>query len=111
MAAVFQQQQATSKFSLASILLGDEVLSTLRRELRKAFPGIKVEEDELRSVVENEVLKREVVESEEAKQAFAALKRAKKKGERAKALPEPASPATPTLAQEPAAPAAADAPT
>jgi hypothetical protein len=114
MAAVFQQQQATSKFSLASLLLGEEVISVLRRELRRAYPGVKVDEEELRLVVQNEVLKREVVESEEAKQAFAALKRAKKKGERAKERASGAEPAPVVIdnggAQEPASAAETIAP-
>lgn len=84
MAAVFQQQQATSKFSLAAILQTPSMLSALRRELRRVFPGLKVEEDQLLAVLLSDVLKREVVDSDEAKQAAATLKRALRAIERGK---------------------------
>src|SRR5687767_5677530 len=49
MAAVFQQQQATSKYSLAAMLQSEQVVSVVRRELRRAFPGLKIEEDQILS--------------------------------------------------------------
>jgi hypothetical protein len=85
MAAVFQQQQATSKFSIAAVLQTPAILGALRRELRRIFAGLKVEEDQLLSVLLADVLKREVVDSDEAKQAAANLKRALKSLDRTKA--------------------------
>lgn len=82
MAAVFQQQQATSKFSLAAALMTETMISALRRELRRAFPGLKVEEEQLLWVLQNDVLKREVVDSDEAKLAVTALKKAMRSAER-----------------------------
>jgi len=38
MAALFQQKQATSRFSLAAILLSEPLITALRRELRRLFP-------------------------------------------------------------------------
>lgn len=84
MAAVFQQQQATSKFSLAAILQSEQLVTTIRRELRRAFPGLKVEEDQILAVLQNDVVKRELIDSEEAKQAVAMLKKATRAAERAK---------------------------
>ncbi|MEW6669443.1 MAG: type I restriction enzyme HsdR N-terminal domain-containing protein [Thermodesulfobacteriota bacterium] len=69
MTSFWQQQQATSKFSLAALLLSPALLQALRRELRRLGPGIKVDEEYLESVLRNDVLKREVVDSDEAKQA------------------------------------------
>jgi hypothetical protein len=111
MTALFQQQQVTSKFSLAAIIVSPPLLVALRRELRRVFPGIKVDEEFLRQVLEAEVLKREVVESDEAKQALDFLKRATKAAAKARARdadvdePEatPASPeATPAVEPPPA---------
>ena len=76
MAAFCQQQQVTSKFSLAAILLSPPMLAALRKEIRRITPSVKVEEDLLRNTLQNDVLKREVVESDDAKQAFDILKRA-----------------------------------
>jgi len=110
MIALFNQQQATSKFSLAAALLSEPVLTALRRELRRIYPDIKVEEESLKTVLENEVLKREVVESDEAVQAFENVKRAKRAAERAKARESEteeaqASLEAPKLAQPASAPA------
>ena len=49
MAALFQQRQATSKYSLACILQSDAVVATVRRELRRLFPRLKVDEEALRT--------------------------------------------------------------
>ena len=78
MASFCQQQQATSKFSLAAIILGKEMLQALKKELRKINSSIKIEDDQLRSILQNEVLKREVVDSEESKQAIEFLKKSAK---------------------------------
>jgi len=84
MATFCQQQQISSKFSLAAILVSPAMLSALRKEIRKISPNIKVEEEALKETLQNDVLKREVVDSDEAKQALALLKKATKAVEKVK---------------------------
>lgn len=60
--------QATNKFYLAAVVLSDAVLDTVRRELRRVSDA-KVEVDELRQALQNEVIKREVIEGEKAEAA------------------------------------------
>lgn len=74
----YQRQQVTSRFALASLLLSERVLKTLRKELRKVAPKLKVDIKALEETLRDEVLKREVVESDEAKQAAKFLKKASK---------------------------------
>lgn len=57
--------QATNKFYLAAIVLSDPVIDTLRRELRRVS-DVKVEVDELRTLLKEEVIKRDVLEGEKA---------------------------------------------
>jgi hypothetical protein len=78
MAVFCQQQQATSKFSLAAIILSPPILQALKKELRRVSSSIKIEDDYLKSILQNEVLKREVVESDEAKHAVDFLKKSTK---------------------------------
>lgn len=85
MTAFFQQQQATSKFSLAALLTSEPVLLTLRKELKKIGAGTKVDDTFLKSVLQNEVLKREVVDSDEAKAAMDFIKKTEKAAARLKA--------------------------
>lgn len=75
MADFFDQQQATSKFSIAAALLGERMVNQLRLELRRLFPGVKVDEESLQEALRLEVIKRELVEGEEAAAAGALLKR------------------------------------
>jgi len=85
MAAFCHKQQVTGRFSLAAILLSDPMLQSLKRELKRISPAIRVDEDFLKFALQNEVLKREVVDSEDAKQAADFLKRTTRAAEKAKA--------------------------
>lgn len=78
MTAFFQQQQATSKFSLAALLATESVLAALKKELKKLSPTIKIEDETLKNILQNEVLKRELVDSEEAKAAMDVIKKVNK---------------------------------
>lgn len=57
--------QATNKFYLAAIVLSDAVLNTIRLQLRRVSDA-KIEIEELRDALKNEVIKREVIEGEKA---------------------------------------------
>jgi len=63
------QQQALSRFSLAAMVVSQPVLEMIRRGLRKLSPDIKIDIDQIRKVMTQEVLKREVVEGEKAEEA------------------------------------------
>jgi predicted type IV restriction endonuclease len=69
-------QQATSKFVLAAAILSEPVLEVVRRELRRMSPDVRVEIEELRNVVSQDVLKRDVIEGDQATQARKKLNRA-----------------------------------
>jgi len=63
------QQQALSRFFLGAIVLSNPVLDVVRRELRRFSPDVKIDAEQIRSVLIQEVLKREVVEGEKADEA------------------------------------------
>ena len=60
--------QATNKFYLAAVVLSDAVLEAVRRELRRVSDA-RVELDELRDALKQEVIKREVLEGDKADSA------------------------------------------
>ena len=60
------QKQVLSRFAIAAIVLSDSIVDVIRRELRRASSGIRVESEEIRQVLRDEVLKREVLEGEKA---------------------------------------------
>ena len=78
MTAFYQRQQVTSKFSIAAVLTSPPMLQALKRELRHIGGNIKIQVDQLKAQLQNEVLKRETVDGEEAKQAADFLKQAAK---------------------------------
>lgn len=63
------QAQATSRYVIGAILLSDPSLEVIRRELRRIAPDVKLGIDEIRERLEQEVLKREIVEGPDADSA------------------------------------------
>lgn len=64
-----------NRFVLGALILGDEVVSVIRRELRKFSSGVLVTPEEVVMVLKNEVLKRDVLEGEEASKARSQVRR------------------------------------
>lgn len=63
------QKQALSRFFLGALLTSDSVLQLLKRELRRLSPDVRVETDEILAVLTAEVIKRDVMEGDQAKDA------------------------------------------
>jgi hypothetical protein len=66
------------------VLLTEPVLTIVKRELKRISPDVKIDTDQIRSVLEQEVLKREVVECEKADEARKRIARAANKALRSK---------------------------
>jgi len=75
MGELLEQKQITSKFSLAAVLLSETMLNELRRELRRLSPGLKVDIEYLESVLLNDVIKRDLIETEEGESAASVIKK------------------------------------
>ncbi len=73
------QKQALSRFFLGAIVLTDPVLDIIRRELRRVSPEVKIESEQIKAVLINEVIKREVMEGEKAEEAKKKIARAQSK--------------------------------
>ena len=77
------QKQALSRFFLGAIVLADSVLDVIRRELRRVSPDVRIDNEQIRAVLVNEVLKREVMEGDKAEDARKKIARAASKSLRA----------------------------
>lgn len=62
----YHTQRRALSLTLGALILSDPVLEILRREVRRLSPDVRMECQEVRSVLESEVLKREVLEGEKA---------------------------------------------
>ncbi len=88
------QRQALNRFALGALLVSDTVVDLLRREIRRMSPEVRVEVEEIRAALENEVLKREVLEGDKAAAAKRTVARAANRSLRTgkakvEAVPEP----------------------
>lgn len=64
-----EQKQALSKFFIGQLLLTDGVLEAVRKSVRRIAPGVKMELEDIKEVIANEVLKREIMEGEKSDEA------------------------------------------
>lgn len=74
-----QKIMTVNRFVLGSLILSDEVVTVLRRELRKFPDAVPVTREEIVKVLANEVLKREVIDGEEALRTQARVRRIQSK--------------------------------
>jgi predicted type IV restriction endonuclease len=70
------QKEALSRFTVAAIVLSDQLVEVVRRELRRITPSLRVDLAEVRQVLETEVIKRDAIEGERADQARRLVSRA-----------------------------------
>src|SRR5215210_832149 len=63
------QKQALSRFFLGAMVLSNPVLEVIRRELKRLSPDVRIDLEQIKSVLGQDVLKREVVEGEKANEA------------------------------------------
>ncbi|MDX2261091.1 MAG: type I restriction enzyme HsdR N-terminal domain-containing protein [Gemmatimonadales bacterium] len=73
------QQEALSRFTIGALLLTPGVLTVLRRELRRISPDAKIDIEQVETVLQMGVIKREVLEGEKAAGAKRLIARAAKR--------------------------------
>ena len=80
----YEYKQSVNRYTIGALLLTDPIVNTVRRELRKIKTGIKVDSAEIRVLISQEVVKREVLESETGKETIKQVEKFMKQQERAK---------------------------
>lgn len=77
------QKQALSRFFVGAMLQTEPVLEVIRRELRRVSPDVRIDIDQIKSVLSSEVIKRDVLEGDKADEARKKIARAASKALRA----------------------------
>ena len=78
----YEQRQALSKYSIAAIISTDSVLSVIRKNLKLISPDAKINAGQIRSVLEQEVINKELLEGDRADEARKKIAKALKKSEK-----------------------------
>lgn len=85
----YEKVKCVNRYTLSHLILSEPTINLLRRELRRFADGIKVDASEIDKILRNEVFKRDLFETEEAKAVAAKVcKMYKKKNRSPKILPE-----------------------
>lgn len=77
----YQYKQSVNRYTVGAILMSEPALNLIRKELKRLNDGIKVSAEELAIMLEHEILKLDLIDSEEtlkAKKQIARQNRAKK---------------------------------
>ena len=75
----FEKTQLINPYTMAQLLLAEPVLNAIRKESKKLSEDIKLDVEEIGKMLRADVLKRDLVESEEAKDATKIVNKAFKK--------------------------------
>ena len=74
-----EKTQTFNRFIVGGLILNEPVLNSIRKELRKLSDGLNIGVSEIEHIIRNEVLKREIVEGDDAKTAASRINRFYKK--------------------------------
>lgn len=75
----YEKVQVVNRFVIGRLMLAEPVLKLIKRELRKASEGVKVDLQEVEQIIRSEVLRRNLVEGDEAEEAQKVVSRLYKK--------------------------------
>jgi hypothetical protein len=84
-----RQAQILNRFVIAELVLSEPVVSTVRREIRRLFDGLKVTDEEVKVLLAEQVIKRDLLDGEGHKAAKASVKRANNAATRKQAAKSP----------------------
>jgi len=84
-----EQRQVLNRHVVSAVILSEPILNAIRRELRKMSPKMKISPEEIKELLTSEILKRDIVEGEDIKDAKRKVKRARRRAESSRvAAPE-----------------------
>ncbi len=71
-----RQSQILNRYVIAELIQTESVIGSIKRDFKRLFPGVKVTDEDLASMLVNGVLKRDTIDGEPAKDAKSIVKKA-----------------------------------
>lgn len=101
----YERVKSVNRFVIGNIVLSDPVVTLIRREVKKLSKGLKLDKSEVDTILRKEVLKRDVIEGEEAAKALARVKQIARKTKKTQksakhSEPKPTTSADPALHEQ-----------
>lgn len=84
---MYEHRQSVNRYRVGAVILTDPIISTIARELRKIREGLKVGNEQIEDLIRHEVLKRDLIDSDAAKEAQKTVQKVLKKRLRLKSKP------------------------
>ena len=75
----YEKMQCLNRFIIGALIVSEPVVNVVRKELRKFAEGLKIDNEEIEKIIKLEVLKRDILEGEDANKAISKIKRFYKK--------------------------------
>lgn len=75
----YEKMQCLNRFVIGAFILSEPVINLIRKELKKFADGLKVDNEEIEQIIRQEVLKREILEGDDAAKTQAKIRRFYKK--------------------------------
>lgn len=82
-----ERVQSINRFIIGAIILNEPVINVIKKELKQISSGLKIENAEIEKILINDVLKRDIIEGENAVRAKAKLKKSTTKKEKKTIVP------------------------
>ncbi len=83
---LYQHKQSVNRYTVGALIISEPVISAIKRELRKFKSGLKVSDEEIQTMVKEEILKRDLIESEAAQEAKKSIRKILNKAKKKKAI-------------------------
>lgn len=99
---LYEKTQCVNRFVASALILSDSVVSVLKREFKKLADGINIEDAEVIALLRDGVLRRDLLDGEEALAAMAKVNKHFKQTAKKPAAKKPAQTAEPEQALAPA---------
>jgi hypothetical protein len=78
----YSSVQIKNKYIIGNLLISDEIYSLVRKMVKKLFDDVKITNEEIADIMANDIIKREIIDSDESKKAKKDIEKRYKKIEK-----------------------------